>query len=444
MRSVSGGYMDLLRKIENRSAVVGIIGLGYVGLPLIIEFGKAKFAVIGFDLDKKKIKSLNEGRSYIKHIPSKEIILLKKNGNFKATADFSLLKGVDCIIICVPTPLTRQMEPDLSYVLETTETISKYLKKDKLIVLVSTTYPGTTDEDMRAILEKTGMKAGKDFYLAYSPEREDPNNQDFSVRTIPKVVGGYSRNCLRVANALFSTIIEKTIPVSSTKVAETTKLLENIYRAVNIALVNELKILFQRMGIDIWEVIDAAKTKPFGFQAFYPGPGLGGHCIPIDPFYLTWKAREYDFHTKFIELAGEINISMPYYVVEKVIEALNDKKNKSINSSKILVLGLAYKKDVDDVRESPSLKLIELLKQKGACVDYNDPYIPKTHRMRMYDLKMESVTIAKGTLKKYDCVVIATDHSCYDYEFIVNNSQLIVDTRNAAHGVKNKNNVVKA
>jgi UDP-N-acetyl-D-glucosamine dehydrogenase len=435
--------VDLLRKIENRSAIVGVIGLGYVGLPLIIEFGKAEFAVIGFDLDEKKIKSLNEGRSYIKHIPSKEIMSLKKSKKFKATADFSLLKNVDCIIICVPTPLTSHMEPDLSYVLKTTETIAKHLRKGKLIVLVSTTYPGTTDEDMRAILEETGIKAGKDFYLAYSPEREDPNNQNFSVRTIPKVVGGYSRNCLRVANALFSTIIEKTIPVSSIKVAETTKLLENIYRAVNIALVNELKILFQRMGIDIWEVIEAAKTKPFGFQAFYPGPGLGGHCIPIDPFYLTWKAREYDFHTKFIELAGEINISMPYYVVEKTIEALNE-KNKSINSSKILVLGLAYKKDVDDVRESPSLKLIELLKQKCSRVDYNDPYISKTHKMRMYDLQMVSVPVTGKTLKKYDCVVIATDHSCYDYEFIVNNSRLVVDTRNATHGIRNKGNIVKA
>jgi UDP-N-acetyl-D-glucosamine dehydrogenase len=435
--------VDLLRKIENRNAIVGIIGLGYVGLPLIIEFGKAKFAVIGFDLDEKKIKSLNEGRSYIKHIQSKEIMSLKKSKKFKATTDFSLLKNVDCMVICVPTPLTRQMEPDLSYVLKTTETIAKYLRKGKLIVLVSTTYPGTTDEDMRAILEKTGMKAGKDFYLAYSPEREDPNNQNFSVRTIPRVVGGYSSNCLRVANSLFSTIIEKIIPVSSTKVAETTKLLENIYRAVNIALVNELKILFQRMDIDIWEVIEAAKTKPFGFQAFYPGPGLGGHCIPIDPFYLTWKAREYDFHTKFIELAGEINISMPYYVVEKVIEALSE-RNKSIKSSKVLVLGLAYKKDVDDERASPSLKLIELLKQKGARIDYNDPYISKTHKMRMYDLKMVSVPITGKTLKEYDCVVIATDHSCYDYEFIVNNSQLVVDTRNATNGVRNKSNIVKA
>ena len=436
--------MDLLRKIKNRSAVVGIIGLGYVGLPMIIEFGKAGFEVMGFDLDGNKIKKLNEGRSYIKHIPSEKIKLLKVNGKFKATTEFSLLKDVDCIIVCVPTPLTRHMEPDLSYVLKTTETIAKYLRKGKLIVLVSTTYPGTTDEDMRAILEKTGMKAGKDFYLAYSPEREDPNNKNFTTRSIPKIVGGYTQNCLTVANALFSAVIEKTVPVSSTRVAEAAKLLENIYRAVNIALVNQLKTLFQRMEIDIWEVIEAARTKPFGFQAFYPGPGLGGHCIPIDPFYLTWKAREYDFHTKFIELAGEINISMPYYVVEKVIEALNERKNKSIKSSKILVLGLAYKKDVDDVRESPSLKLIELLKQKGARVEYNDPYIPKTHKMRMYDLKMASVPLTEETLKKYDCVVIATDHSSYDYEFVVKNAQLIVDTRNATKGIKEKGNIIKA
>lgn len=436
--------MDLLRKIKNRSAVVGIIGLGYVGLPMIIEFGKAGFEVLGFDLDGNKIKKLNEGRSYIKHIPSEKINLLKNNGKFKATTEFSFLKDVDCIIVCVPTPITRHMEPDLSYVLETTETIAKYLRKGKLIVLVSTTYPGTTDEDMRAILEETGMKAGKDFYLAYSPEREDPNNRNFTTRSIPKIVGGYTQNCLAVANALFSAVIEKTVPVSSTRVAEAAKLLENIYRAVNIALVNELKTLFQRMEIDIWEVIEAAKTKPFGFQAFYPGPGLGGHCIPIDPFYLTWKAREYDFHTKFIELAGEINISMPYYVVEKVTEALNERKNKSIKSSKILVLGLAYKKDVDDVRESPSLKLIELLKQKGARVDYNDPYIPKTHKMRKYDLKMASVPLTEETLKKYDCVVIATDHSSYDYKFVVKNAQLIVDTRNATKGIKNKGNIIKA
>ena len=435
--------MDLLNKIKNRRATVGVIGLGYVGLPLIIEFGKAGFKVIGFDSDADKIRSLYGGRSYIKHIPSREIKALNKNGRFSATTDFSLLSDTDCIVVCVPTPLTKHREPDLSYVLKTTETIAKHLREGQLVVLESTTYPGTTDEDMRPLLESTGLKAGKDFHLAFSPEREDPNNKSFSTRTIPKIVGGYTKSCLRIANALYSTVMEKTVPVSSTKVAEAAKLLENIYRAVNIALVNELKVLFDRMGIDVCEVIDAAKTKPFGFQAFYPGPGLGGHCIPIDPFYLTWKAREYGFSTKFIELAGEINTSMPHYVVEKVIDALN-KNGTSIKSAKILVLGLAYKKDVDDTRESPSLKLIELLREKGARVDYNDPYIPKTRKMRSYDLKMRSVPLTKNTLKRYDCVVIATDHSGYDYEMIVENAKVVVDTRNATNRCKRRNTVVKA
>ncbi len=310
-------------------------------------------------------------------------------------------------------------------------------------MLESTTYPGTTDEDMRTILEKTGLKAGKDFYLAFSPEREDPNNKDYSTSTIPKVVGGYTPSCLEVAKALYDSVVVKTVTVSSTRAAEATKLLENIYRAVNIAMINELKMIFDRMDIDIWEVINAAKTKPFGFQAFYPGPGLGGHCIPIDPFYLTWKAREYGFHTKFIELAGEINTHMPYYVVEKVIGALNSKK-KTIKSSKVLILGLAYKKDIDDTRESPSLKIIELLMEKGAHVDFNDPYIAKTKKMRMYDLRKKSVPLNKETLKKYDCVVVATDHSSYDYEFILKHASLVVDTRNAMNGLANNKSVVKA
>lgn len=434
--------MDLPNKIKNRTANVGIIGLGYVGLPLVIEFVKAGFNVIGFDTDEKKTENLNAGKSYIKHIPAEKIKVLNKT-KFTATTDFKSLKRTDCIIICVPTPLNKHREPDMSYVLKTTETISKNLRKGQLIVLESTTYPGTTDEDMRKILESTGLKAGKDFYLAFSPEREDPNNKNYSTSTIPKVVGGYTKKCLELADALYSSVVKKTVPVSSTKVAEASKLLENIYRAVNIALVNELKILFDKMGIDIWEVIDAAKTKPFGFQAFYPGPGLGGHCIPIDPFYLTWKAREYDFHTRFIELAGEINTSMPYYVVQKIIEALNN-AGVSINSAKILILGLAYKKDIDDVRESPSLKLIELLKKKGAKVNYNDPYAPKTHKMRMYDLNMRSVTLTKESLRKYDCVVIATDHTCYDYEFIAENAKILVDTRNATQNIKNRKNIVKA
>jgi UDP-N-acetyl-D-glucosamine dehydrogenase len=329
----------------------------------------------------------------------------------------------------VPTPLNQHREPDLSYVFNTAKTVAKYLRKEQLIVLESTTYPGTTDEDLRNILEESGFKAGEDFYLAYSPEREDPNNKNFTTRTIPKVIGGYTKKCLEIANTLYSQIVEKTVLVSSTRVAEATKLLENIYRAVNIALVNEMKILFERMGIDIWEVIEAAKTKPFGFQAFYPGPGLGGHCIPIDPFYLTWKAREYDIHTRFIELAGEINTSMPYYVVQKIIEALNE-NGKSIKDAKILILGVAYKKDVDDVRESPSLKLIELLEGKGAKVDYNDPYIPKLPKIRKYKLEKISVPLTSNNLKKYDCIVIATDHSVYSPEFILKNSHLIVDTRN--------------
>ncbi len=435
--------MELKNKINERKAVVGVIGLGYVGLPLVMAFEKAHFPVIGFDLDGEKVKLLTEGKSYIKHISADRIKALGDHGRFRATTDFSLLRDADCIIICVPTPLNKQREPDLSYVMNTTKTIAQYMRKGQLIVLESTTYPGTTDEDMKSVLEEGGMKTGEDFYLAFSPEREDPNNKDYSTSTIPKVVGGCTEKCLIMANALYSTIIQKTVPVSSTKVAEATKLLENIYRAVNIALVNELKILFDRMGIDVCEVIEAAKTKPFGYQAFYPGPGLGGHCIPIDPFYLTWKAREYDFHTKFIELAGEINTAMPYYVVEKVMHALNQ-RGRSIKASKVLVLGLAYKKDIDDVRESPSLKLIELLTQNGADVDYNDPYVPKTKKLRKHDLKMSSVPITQETLRQYDCVLIATDHSSYDYEFIVRNSALVVDTRNATRKMSLNGNVVRA
>jgi len=420
----------LLLTIEKRTASVGIIGLGYVGLPLVLEFIRAGFVVRGFDLDDRKVALLKQGKSYIKHIPAEKIRAMNRTRRFFPSTDFSLIQRTDCIIICVPTPLNEHREPDISYVIETTKTISRYLRKGHLVVLESTTYPGTTDEDMRPILEKAGLKAGREFFLAFSPEREDPNNPDFSTSTIPKVVGGHTPACLKVATALYDTIIVRTVPVSSTQVAEASKLLENIYRAVNIALVNELKMCFERMGINVWEVIHASKTKPFGFQAFYPGPGLGGHCIPIDPFYLTWKAREFDFSTRFIELAGEINTSMPYYVVEKVIEALNQ-KGKSIKGARILVLGLAYKKDIDDVRESPSLKLITLLQLKGAKVDYNDPHVLRTHKMREYDLKMASVPLTQQNLKKYDGVLISTDHSSYDYRFIVKHSALVVDTRNA-------------
>src|SRR5208283_963573 len=392
------------------------------------------------DIDNRKIELLKQGKSYIKHIDSAGIAQCASL--FSATSDFSELSGMDCIIICVPTPLNKNREPDMSYVFNTTRIIAQHLKREQLIVLESTTYPGTTEGEMRDILEETGLKAGTDFYLAYSPEREDPNNKDFSTRTIPKVIGGYTKNCLEVAKNLYNAIVVRTVPVSSARVAEATKLLENIYRAVNIALVNELKMLFDRMDIDIVEVIEAAKTKPFGYQAFYPGPGLGGHCIPIDPFYLTWKAREYDFSTKFIELAGEINISMPYYVIQKTIEALNE-RGKSINGAKILVLGLAYKKDVDDSRESPSFKIIELLQKKGAAVEYNDPYIPVAPKTRKYSIGKVSVSLTKENLAQYDCVVIATDHSAYDPDFIVQNSQLIVDTRSLIKRSQDPHNKVK-
>lgn len=442
MSKNSNELTRLLSRIEKRTASVGVIGLGYVGLPLVLEFHRAGFLVKGFDKDPIKISKLKKGKSYIKHIPSKKIKSMIGSKRFSVTSDFSLLKKSDCILICVPTPLNEYREPDLSYVINTSQIISKYLRKGHLIILESTTYPGTTDDEMRPILEKTGLKAGKDFFLAYSPEREDPNNPHFSTSTIPKVVGGYSPKCLRVAKALYDAIIVRTVPVSTTKVAEASKLLENIYRAVNIAVVNEMKLCFERMDIDVWEVINASKTKPFGFQAFYPGPGLGGHCIPIDPFYLTWKAREFDFHTKFIELAGEINTEMPYYVIRRVVEALNS-RGKSIKGARILLLGLSYKKDIDDIRESPSLKLIALLKKNGAKVDYNDPHVPKTPKVREYDLKMRSVPLSEKNLKKYDCVLISTDHSSYDYRFIVKHSNLVIDTRNATAGVRSKK-IVKA
>jgi len=450
--------MEILEKIVSKNAIIGIIGLGYVGLPLAIEFVKSGFNVFGFDIDDKKVQMLSSGESYIKHIDITPLIpstppttfttlttsKALKTSSFTPTSDFSKLSEADCIIICVPTPLNKYREPDMTFVFNTAETIAQYLKPGQLIVLESTTYPGTTDHDLRIILERSGLKAGLDFYLAFSPEREDPGNKEYTTSKIPKIVGGYTENCLKVAKALYDQIMTHTVPVSSTRVAESVKLLENIYRAVNIALVNELKILFDRMGIDIWEVIEAAKTKPFGFQAFYPGPGLGGHCIPIDPFYLTWKAREYDFHTRFIELAGEINTSMPYYVVQKTIEALNA-RSKSINGANILILGLAYKKDIDDIRESPSFKLIELLEDKGAKVSYNDPYIQKIPKTRKYKIEKESIQLTPENLFHYDCVIIATDHSIYDPEFIVNNSKLIIDTRNLIKNAKTYSyKVVKA
>ncbi len=435
---------NLIQKIKSRKAKVGIIGLGYVGLPLAREFLNENFSVLGFDIDKRKVEKINHGESYIKHIPSDFIEKYVKDGKLEATADFSRLEEVDAVLICVPTPLGEHMEPDLSYVLNTTETISRYLRKGHIVVLESTTYPGTTEEEMLPILEKSGLRAGEDFCLGYSPEREDPGNKRFTTRTIPKVVSGINDRCLEIIKTLYDQIVEKTVPVSSPRVAESTKLLENIYRAVNIALVNELKMIFDRMGIDVWEVIEAAKTKPFGFQAFYPGPGLGGHCIPIDPFYLTWKSKEYDLPTKFIELAGEINTFMPYFVLDKTIRALNQ-RGKSIKGAKILVLGVAYKPDVDDMRESPSLKVIELLQKEGATVDYNDPYIPEIPETRKYRFEMKSVPLTPENLSSYDAVIITTDHSVYDYGLIEKHSKLIIDTRNALkkRGVVN-GNIVKA
>ncbi len=432
---------NLMRKIDSREAKIGIIGLGYVGLPLAVEFAKAGFSLTGFDTDAKKISNLKAGKSYIKHIPSE--IILKILPGFTPTTDFSGLSDMDAIIICVPTPLGKHREPDMSYVFGTAETIAGRLRKGQLITLESTTYPGTTDEDLKRILEATGLIAGTDFFLAFSPEREDPNNKNYTTKTIPKVVGGHTKECLKAAKALYDTVVEKTIPVSSAKVAEAAKLLENIYRATNIALVNELKMLFDKMGINIWEVIEAAESKPFGFQAFYPGPGLGGHCIPIDPFYLTWKAKEYDFSTRFIELAGEINTFMPYYVVQKTIEALNE-RGTGMNGARLLILGAAYKKDVDDMRESPSLKLIELFRNKGAKVSYNDPYIREIPILRKYNLKMASVEISSENLSSNDAVVIATDHSVYDYRFIYDNSKLIIDTRNAIKSTVNDVKIIKA
>jgi UDP-N-acetyl-D-glucosamine dehydrogenase len=432
----------LLKKIDDKTVRVGVIGLGYVGLPLVKTFLQKGFRVTGFDIDAKKVDMLNRGRSYIRHISAAELKDFLGRKKFKASSDFRGLRDVDAILICVPTPLDGHGSPDLSYVLNSTITVAENLRKGQLVILESTTYPGTTDEEMLPILEHGGLKGGRDFFLAFSPEREDPGNKSFSTATTPKVVGGLTADCLRVAKALYDRIIVRTVPVSSTKAAESTKLLENIFRSVNIALVNELKMIFERMGIDVWEVIRAASSKPFGFMPFYPGPGLGGHCIPIDPFYLTWKAKEVDYPTKFIELAGEINTFMPYYVRERTVAALNE-RGKSIKGAKVLVLGLAYKKDIDDSRESPSLKIISLLGEKGAKMAYNDPFIPKLAGHREYPgLELLSVRLTAGLLRKTDAVVIATDHSSYDYDWIVKNAPLVIDTRNAVK--RRRKNVVKA
>ncbi len=429
-------------RIQQRQARIGIIGLGYVGLPLALLFSEQKFPVTGFDIDARKIDTLAKGGSYIYRIDSEEIQAAQANG-FSATADYSQISAMDAVIICVPTPLNEYHEPDLSFITDTTHSIAPHLRAGQLVVLESTTYPGTTEEVMIPILEKenlSGLKAarkepltGKEFFVAFSPEREDPGNITVARRDIPKVVGGLNPQASELACAFYGSIFNRTVPVSSPAAAEMTKLLENIYRCVNIALVNELKLLSLRMGIDIWEVIEAASTKPFGFHPFYPGPGLGGHCIPVDPFYLSWKAKEWDFRTRFIELAGEINTNMPYHVLSSVAGALNSHR-KSVNGARVLILGVAYKRDIDDLRESPALAIIELLQKDGAQVSYHDPYFPFIGKGRKYDLQMKCAELKD--LGQYDCVVIVTDHSDYDFGQIVQGSQLVVDTRNATKGIQ--------
>jgi len=444
IRMESSLSAELKNKIEKHEARVAIIGMGYVGLPLALLYTEQKLRVTGFDIDQHKVDTLNAGGSYIFRITPDEIRAAREKG-LSATSDYSKLTEMDAVIICVPTPLNEYHEPDLSYITNTGHAIAPHLRAGHLVILESTTYPGTTEEVLIPILEKEnklGLKAARagqssehEFYVAFSPEREDPGNTSVARRDIPKVVGGLDPQASDLAAALYGTIFKRVVPVSSPAAAEMTKLLENIYRCVNIALVNELKLLSLRMGLDIWEVIEAASTKPFGFQPFYPGPGLGGHCIPVDPFYLSWKAKEWDFRTRFIELAGEINISMPYHVIGSVVGALNRQK-KSLNGSQVLVLGVAYKRDIDDLRESPSLTIIELLQKEGAQVSYHDPYFPTIGRGRKYDLQMTRASL--DDLSKYDCVLIVTDHSDYDYAKIVRESQLVVDTRNATKGIKSE------
>ncbi|MFZ0480998.1 MAG: nucleotide sugar dehydrogenase [Terriglobales bacterium] len=440
--TASSLFSDLKSRIATRQARIGIIGLGYVGLPLALLYSEQKFAVTGFDIDQRKVDTLDNGGTYIFRITPEEIAAAKANG-FKATANYSQISQMDAIIICVPTPLNEYHEPDLSYITNTAHAVAPHLRAGQLVVLESTTYPGTTEEVLVPILEKenkVGLKVSRhgnagenEFWVAFSPEREDPGNTQVARPDIPKVIGGVDPQASEIAAGFYGAIFHKTVPVSSPAAAEMTKLLENIYRCVNIALVNELKMLCLRMDLNIWEIIDAAATKPFGFHPFYPGPGLGGHCIPVDPFYLSWKAKEFDFRTKFIELAGEVNVAMPYHVIAATIGALN-KHKKAINGSKVLVLGVAYKKDIDDLRESPALTIIELLQKEGATVSYNDPYFPFVGRGRKYDLQMKCAPL--DNLAQYDCVLIVTDHTDYDYKKIVNDAKLVVDSRNATRGIK--------
>ncbi len=435
---------SLIAKVRQKEALVGIIGLGYVGLPLVLRFCEVGYRVLGFDIDPQKVSFLKRGRSYIRTIPSDRIASFVKKGLLDATGDFSRLSDPDCILICVPTPLTEKKEPDLQYIEKTTAAIQESLRPGQLIVLESTTYPGTTQELVLPRLESTGLRVGKDFFLGYSPEREDPGNKTFTTSRIPKIVSGVTPSCQKVVQTLYGQAVEKVVPVSSPRVAELTKLLENIYRSVNIALVNELKMLTDRMGIDIWEVIEAASTKPFGFTPFYPGPGMGGHCIPIDPFYLSWKAREYDFATRFISLAGEINVSVPYFVVNKIQDTLNE-RGKSLKGTKILILGVAYKRDIDDARESPALAIMDLLQKKGVTLLYHDPYIPVLPLFRRYSFKLRSTPLTRSLLRRVDAVVIITDHSSIDYGWVVANAPLTIDTRNVTGGLKRwRHKIVKA
>jgi len=419
--------MPPIKKLNNKTAIIGIVGLGYVGLPLAIRYAEVGYKVIGLDIDPQKAEKIALGKTYIKHIPDQAIQAATANG-FEATTDFSRATTADALIICVPTPLDHHREPDLSYVTNTMDALLPYLRAGQVVSLESTTYPGTTEEELKPRIETTGLTVGKDIFLVYSPEREDPGNPDFTTHTIPKVCGGSTPACLEAGLALYEQVIDKVVPVSSTRAAEMTKLLENIHRSVNIGLVNEMKMVADRMDIDIHEVIDAAATKPFGFVPYYPGPGLGGHCIPIDPFYLTWKAREYGINTRFIELAGEVNSHMPEWVVSKVAEGLNANK-QSINGSQILVLGIAYKKNIDDMRESPSAEIMQLLQNQGATISYSDPYVPSFPPMREYNFDLQSVNLTPEILANHDAVIVATDHDAFDYQAILDHANLIIDAR---------------
>ena len=444
--SAAWSLSELIRRIETRDYRIAIVGLGYIGIPLAIAAWRAGFAVTGLDTDAERVERINGGESYIKHIPRALIAEMAGSGRFAATTEPGALQQADAIVIAVPTPLTRNREPDLGYVEAATRTIAAQLRPGQLVVLESTTWPGTTDELVRPILEAGGLKSGSDVFIAFSPEREDPGNLDFQTSTIPKVVGGDGADALALANALYAALVVRTVPVSSTATAEAVKLTENIFRAVNIALVNEMKVIYDRMGIDVWEVIDAAKTKPFGFMPFYPGPGLGGHCIPVDPFYLTWKAREYDIETKFIELAGQINKSMPFYVVDRLAEALDRAAGRGLRGARILVIGVAYKKNIDDMRESPSLRLIELLRARLAEVDYHDPFVPVIPTMREHPALagLVSVPLSAEAIAAYDAVLIATDHDGIDYKSLAKQARLVVDTRNACQRAGATGRIVKA